>query len=170
MCRLHCKGCTRDNIFFDRAGETAALLDKGYTTDDHIPDTLRAINTYWFHIQMLVKYFKRGDILKLIKNINEIIFRAHADLLLSLYDALDWGPWETKVKRCVPEELQAHLLVYFAPADFAALRTAVEKGMALFQRDAEMICAAKGLRYPKTTADQIAEYFHKKMTLDRQPV
>ncbi|MCL2719174.1 MAG: aminoglycoside 6-adenylyltransferase [Lachnospiraceae bacterium] len=160
-CRQHCKGCTRDSIFFDRTGEVAALLDKGYTTDNYIPDTLRAIDTYWFHIQMLVKYFKRRDIYKLFKNINDFIFHAHIDLLLSHYDTLDWGSWETKVKRCVPEDLQKHLLVYFTSADFAELKTAIEKGMTFFQQDAKMICEAKGLLYPESMVQQIAAYFKK---------
>ncbi|MEQ3338227.1 adenylyltransferase [Clostridium butyricum] len=96
MCRQHAKGCTRKNIIFDRNGEIAKFLDKGYCTDNNIPDTIRAIDTYWFHSEMLIKYFKRKDIFKLIKNLN-IIFHSHVDLLLSAYDTLDWGAWESKV-------------------------------------------------------------------------
>lgn len=58
MCRQHLKSFTRENIIFDRTGEVAALLDIGYRTDNDLPDTLRAIDTYWFHTEMLIKYFK----------------------------------------------------------------------------------------------------------------
>jgi predicted nucleotidyltransferase len=163
MCRTHCKGCTKENIFFDRTGETAAFLDKGYRTENFLPDTLRAIDTYWFHIHMLVKYFKRRDMFKLIKNIHDVIFHAHVDLLLSHYDTLDWGPWETKVKRCVPEETQRHLLAYFAPASFAELEDAVKKGITLFERDAREICAAKGIQYPESVGRQVKEYFFRQL-------
>lgn len=159
MCKTHCKGCTKDNIFFDRIGEVAAFLDRGYRTDNNIPDTLRAIDTYWFHIQMLVKYFKRKDIYKIIATIHDFIFHAHIDLLLSRYDTLDWGSWESKIKRCVPEEIQRHLLAYFAPADFAELKAAVKKGMTLFEQDARSICAYKGISYPEAAGGQIMAYF-----------
>ena len=161
MCRIHCKGCGEGHIIFDRTGETAAFLRMGYTVENHIPDTLRAIDTYWFHIQMLVKYFKRKDVFKLVKNMYDFVFRAHVDLLLSRYDTLDWGGWEPKIKRCVPEETQRHLLVYFAPADFASLQAAAGSGMALFERDAKEICAAKGLIYPENTARQVTAYFDR---------
>ncbi|MBA9086626.1 hypothetical protein FHR92_003106 [Fontibacillus solani] len=108
MCRQHCKGCTRDDIIFDRTGEIAEFLDRGYRTDNYIPDPVRAIDTYWLHTEMLIKYFKRKDLFKLIKNI-DVLFHAHVDLLLSHYDTLDWGSWESKVKHCVPEEKQQHL-------------------------------------------------------------
>jgi hypothetical protein len=63
-CRQHLKGCTRANLIFDKTGEVGALLDKGLTTDNFTPDILRCIDTYWFHIEMLIKYFKRNDIFK----------------------------------------------------------------------------------------------------------
>ncbi|MCL1806813.1 MAG: aminoglycoside 6-adenylyltransferase [Oscillospiraceae bacterium] len=164
MCRIHCKGCDESNIIFDRAGETAAFLKMGYTTENYIPDTMRAIDTYWFHVQMLVKYFKRGDIFKLIKNIYEFLFRTHVDLLLSRYDTLDWGGWEPKIKRCVPEEMQRHCLAYFAPADFASLQAAVEKGIDLFEQDAKAICAFKGIDYPQNISDQVMAYFRRMLS------
>jgi hypothetical protein len=126
FCRQHLKGCMRKNIIFDRTGEVGTLLDKGCRTDNDIPSTVRAMDTYWFHVTMLIKYFKRRDVFKLIKNI-DILFHAHVDLLLSRYDTLDWGAWETKVKHCVPEEKQKHLLEYSAAADFTALEAAVRR-------------------------------------------
>ncbi|MCL2254983.1 MAG: aminoglycoside 6-adenylyltransferase [Lachnospiraceae bacterium] len=166
MCRNHCKGCTRENIFFDRTGETAIFLDKGYRTDNYITDTLRTIDTYWFHIQMLVKYFKRRDFFKLYKNIHDFIFQAHVGLLLSHYDTLDWGPWETKVKLSVPDEMQKHLLVYFTMADFTAIAESIMKGMAYFEQDARAICKAKGLTYPENMAVKVAEYFKLNIACD----
>ena len=162
MCRQHCKGCTKDNIIFDRTGEVAEFLDRGYRTDNYIPDPVRAMDTYWFHTEMLIKYFKRKDIFKLIKNI-DILFHSHVDLLLSQYDTLDWGSWESKVKHCVPEEKQQHLTSYFAKADFSALEATIKKSITLFRQDAEEICKAKELDYPATIAEQVISYFNKRM-------
>lgn len=162
MCRQHCKGCTRDNIIFDRDGEVAALLDKGYSTEHAIPDPVRAMDTYWLHTEMLIKYFKRKDMFKIIKNI-DILFQSHVDLLLSQYDTLDWGSWESKVKHCVPEEKQEHLTSYFTNADFSALEIAVRRSIQLFKKDAEEICRAKGIAYPDKIAQYIITYFNRRM-------
>jgi predicted nucleotidyltransferase len=35
MCKLHLTGCTPEHIFFDRTGETAELLSKGYRIDNN---------------------------------------------------------------------------------------------------------------------------------------
>ena len=121
FCRQHLKGCTRDNIIFDRTGEVGILLDKGLTTDNNIPDPVRCMDTYWFHLEMLIKYFKRGDVFKLLKNI-DFLFHAHVDLLLSQYDTMEYGAPETKVKRCVPKDKQAHLLAYYTTPEPDALK------------------------------------------------
>lgn len=162
MCRQHLKGCTRDNMIFDRTGEVAELLDKGFRTDNYIPDTVRAMDTYWFHTEMLIKYFKRKDIFKLIKNI-DILFHSHVDLLLSQYDSLDWGAWESKVKHCVPNDKQHHLRSYFTNAEFKDLEEAVKRSMHLFKQDAEEICEIKGINYPNLIAEQVISYFNKRM-------
>lgn len=162
MCRQHCKGCTRDNIIFDRDGEVAEFLDKGYRTDNHFPDPVRAMDTYWFHLEMLIKYFKRKDMFKLIKNI-DTMFHAHVDLLLSQYDTLDWGSWESKVKYCVPEEKQQHLLSYFTKTEFGDVEAAVKRCITLFRQDAEEICKIKSINYPDTIAQQVISYFQKRM-------
>ncbi|WP_058300716.1 aminoglycoside 6-adenylyltransferase [Gorillibacterium timonense] len=165
MCRQHCKGCSREQIIFDRDGEVAEFLDRGYRTDNHIPDAVRAMDTYWFHTEMLIKYFKRQDRFKLLKNI-DVLFHAHVDLLLSQYDTLDWGSWESKVKYCVPEEKQQHVLGYFAKAEFADLEAAIRSSMLLFRQDAEELCKAKGIDYPDTIARQVISYFEKRMNAD----
>lgn len=162
MCRQHCKGCTKENIIFDRSGEVLEFLNRGYGTDNYIPDTVRAMDTYWFHAEMLIKYFKRKDMFKLIKNI-DVIFHAHVDLLLSQYDTLDWGSWESKVKHCVPEEKQQHLMTYFAKADFVELEKAMKVAMMLFQEDAKEICRKKCIEYSDRVSEQVIEFFNRKL-------
>ncbi|HPJ02462.1 MAG TPA: aminoglycoside 6-adenylyltransferase [Candidatus Limiplasma sp.] len=162
FCRQHLKGCTRDNIIFDRTGEVSALLDRGLTTDNYIPDPVRCMDTYWFHLEMLIKYFKRGDIFKLLKNI-DFLFHAHQDLLLSQYDCLHYGAPETKVKKCVPKDKQAHLLSYFAPAEPETLKKQMLLCMRNFAADAAEVCAAKNIQYPPHIAQKVIEYFERSL-------
>jgi predicted nucleotidyltransferase len=156
MCKLHCKGCSKKDIIFDRTGETAVFLEKGYTVDNYIPDTIRAIDTYWFHAMMIVKYFKRNDIFKLKKNI-DILFQAHVDLLLSFYDTLDWGSWESKVKYCVPKEKQEYLKSYFTTADIESMKNTINKCIKVFENDSNEICKIKKIDYLEAKSQIIIE-------------
>ena len=162
MCRQHCKGCTVDNIIFDRTGEVAKLLSRGLRTDNYLPDPIRVMDTYWFHTEMLIKYFKRKDIFKLIKNI-DVMFKAHVDLLLYHYDTLDWGAWESKVSHCVPIEKQENLKVYFAPATCDDLKKVIAKGMYLFQQDAREICRVRGIEYQESISEQVISFFYRQL-------
>lgn len=162
MCRQHLKGCTREHIIFDRTGEVGALLDQGLRTDNQLPDLVRAMDTYWFHAEMLIKYFKRKDMFKLLKNM-DVIFHAHVDLLLSQYDTLDYGAWETKVKYCVPKEKQQHLLSYFTTADFNNIELTMKRCMPLFLQDAKEACFTKNVIYPERIAELTMEYFLRQL-------
>lgn len=163
MCRQHCKGCTSDHIIFDREGQVGRFLSHGYRTNNDIPDTVRAMDTYWFHVEMLIKYFKRKDIFKLIKNM-DILFHSHVDLLLSQYDHLDWGAWESKVKYCVPMDKQAHLTKYFTTADFSSFEMIIKECMPIFYEDAKEICRCKGIVYPENIPNKVMSYFHNRIS------
>jgi len=143
---------------FNRTGEVGILLDKGLRVEQGIPDPTRCMDTYWFHLEMLIKYFKRNDVFKLIKNI-DFLFHSHVDLLLSQYDTLNYGAWETKVKKCVPAQKQAHLLAYYTQADTESLKKQMILCMRYFAKDAQEICALKNLSYPPNIADKVMSYF-----------
>lgn len=162
FCRQHMKGCTRQNIFFDRTGEVGILLDKGLRTDNVLPDAVRCMDTYWFHVEMLIKYFKRKDVFKLLKNI-DMLFHAHIELLLSQYDTLDYGAWETKVKKCVPPEKQQHLLAYYTTAEPEALRTQMLRCMRYFAQDAQEIITQRQLPYSPHIAEEVMAYFERSL-------
>ena len=163
MCRQHLRGCTRPNIIFDRDGEVGALLDQGLRPEDAPPDLLRAVETYWFHIEMLVKYFKRKDLWKIIKNL-DFVFHAHVDVLLAQYNTLDWGGWETRVKQCVPAEKQHNLAFYFREPDFLALEKALKQAMLAFYEDSVEVCRQKGIANPHAVAQQIMAYFTEEVS------
>jgi hypothetical protein len=93
-----------------------------------------------------------------------MIFHAHVDLLLDQYDTLDWGAWESKVKKCVPPEKQQHLLAYFVPADFESMKQMIRKCMRLFKADAEAACEKKGIVHPAYIPDLVMNYFDRRMS------
>lgn len=159
-CRQHLKGCTRANLVFDSDGRTGALLDLGLTTDAYDPDPRRCFDTYWFHAEMLIKYFKRGDVFKIMKNI-DFLLHSHADVLLAVHDSIDWGGWETKVKRCVPREKQAHLLKYYSTPELPALARTIKECMADFDADAREAFRIKGIPYDGRVADLVIGYFRR---------
>jgi predicted nucleotidyltransferase len=159
LCKMHCQGCAKKDIIFDRTGETKKILENGYRIENYMPNLTRIIDTYWFHTVMLIKYFKRGDLFKILKNMN-ILFHSHVDLLLSQYDTMDWGSWESKVKHCVPLDKQEHLKIYFTKANMAELEKAVIKGIGLFKNDSDEICKEKGINYSKKNGNEIIKYFN----------
>ena len=161
-CRQHLKGCTRENLIFDRKGDRGLLLDKGLRTDNNIPEPERCFDTYWFHVEMLIKYFKRRDIFIIIKNM-DFLFQSHVDLLLSLYDTLDWGAWETKVKKCVPEEKQAYLLSYFTTGDIESYGKSVKKAIITFHEDGKEVYLRKNIPYPENIAQMVTAYFNREV-------
>jgi predicted nucleotidyltransferase len=161
-CKQHLKGCTRKNIIFDRNGEVGLLLDKGYRTDNYLPKPERCFDTYWFHIEMLIKYFKRNDLFKIIKNM-DFLFHSHVDLLLSEYDKLDWGAWETKVKKCVPQDKQIHLQTYFTKANIENYILVIKECMVYFDRDAKEIFHKQGIKYPGNISNLVMDYFNREV-------
>jgi hypothetical protein len=162
FCRQHLKGCTRENIIFDRDGEVNALLDRGLRAEQGVPDPVRCMDTYWFHLEMLIKYFKRGDVFKLLKNI-DFLFHAHADLLIAQYDTLDYGAPETKIKKCVPREKQMHLLAYFAPPVPDTMKKQMLTCMRYFEQDARDVCADRKIAYPPRIAQEVMAYFERSL-------
>jgi predicted nucleotidyltransferase len=167
-CRQHLKGCTRDNIIYDTDGRVGELLDKGLRTYNFNPDPLRCFDTYWFHVEMLIKYFKRGDLFKIIKNMDFLV-QSHVNLLLAEYDTLDWGAWETKVKKCVPSDKQLHLLAYYTHPDLDSYKKAVVKGFEHFHRDAQAIFKNKGLHYKEHVATAVMDFFVRELSPSQAP-
>jgi hypothetical protein len=111
---------------------------------------------------MLIKYFKRKDIFKIIKNI-DFLFQSHVNLLLFEYDTIDWGAWETKIKKCVPTQKQEHLLAYYTIPDFDLYKKAIISGFQYFNSDAKEIFNKKGLTYNDNVASSIMAYFMREL-------
>ncbi|QAA33419.1 hypothetical protein [Clostridium manihotivorum] len=112
---------------------------------------------------MLIKYFKRNDIFKLLKNI-DILFHSHVDLLLFQYDSLDYGSWETKVNHCIPMDKREHLKLYLSKADLKDLEKTIKAALVTFKQDSEDLCKSKGLNYSSRVSSQVISYFNKRIS------
>lgn len=162
MTRLHSTVSSMESIIFDRNGETAAFLK---ASEEIIPtpgDPVRLMDTYWFHVQMLVKYFKRRDLFKLLKNV-DILFHAHVDLLLFGHDSTDWGGWESKVKHSLSAEKQENLKAYFTRANFDEIEQMMRRSITVFRKDAREICKMKDIAYREDLPEKVSGYFVRRM-------
>lgn len=133
MCRIHYEDLTEENIFFDREGKVASLINKDFNKQTWQDDIPRLIETYWLHIYMTGKYFMRKDYFKL-EGILRILMDAHTSLLLSVYDRITWGGAANKL-HYLPEEKQAHLKKYYCAEDLDLLIENLWKAMCWFEED-----------------------------------
>lgn len=143
----HYKSTKESDIIFDKDGRILQLI-KNAPKGGYIPyyDIMYANLTYWHHANMIIKYFKRKDYFKLVKN-TDILMQSHIKLLLSLYDKTTWGDWDSKLKY-IPKDKQQHLMLYYASNDFSVMYDNIKQSIIMFSNDAKEIFATKSLEYP----------------------
>lgn len=162
MTRLHSQGFTSEHIIFDRDESVKDFMAKIVPLDYEKPSLERIIDTYWFHAEMLVKYFKRRDFFKLVKNI-EVLFQSHVELLVYQYNNIGFAPWESIVKSCVPQEKQENLKLYFTEPDIDKMEEGIRKCMNVFEDNAAETCKQAGVNYPKDVSKKVIADFDVKM-------
>jgi predicted nucleotidyltransferase len=160
MSKIHYAGCTEEDILFDKHGEVKYLLENQEDESIAERDILQLIDKYWFHCNMMIKYYRREDIYKLMKNL-QIIFSTHFELLLSKYQKTNWGGWDSLIKHNIPQEKQIELLQYFCSGNLLEINKALYKVTNLFSQDAHRICKDKGFDYPQEIEQNIMNNFRK---------
>jgi hypothetical protein len=162
FCRVHRVGCTPEHVIFDRDSTVAALLARGPGLASGGPPNLGyAIDTYYFHAQMIIKYLLRPDLLKMGKVLREL-YHAHSEVLLAGYRRADWGSPEMRLQHDAPAERVAHLLDYLAPADPVTAARQLGRAYANFGDDARMVCALRGVPFPDELERAVRESFAKR--------
>ncbi len=162
--KVHYTGCNEEDILFDREGEVKALLLNQDEESTAARDILQLINKYWFHCNMLTKYYRRKDIFKLLKNL-QYLFDTHVNLLLSKYQKTNWGGWESLIKYNIPKEKQIELLKYFCSGDLKEINKTLHMVTSLFSKDAKGICREQGMDYPQEIEELIMNNFRKYVNL-----
>lgn len=158
---LHSTDVDFKDIIFDRGSEISKIVKHAPKGTLCKYDTIYAIETYWHHTHMIIKYFKRKDYFKLLKTI-EILMRSHVYLLLSEYDQTTWGGWESKIK-FIPQEKQNHLMNYYASNDFDIIAKNIMESIIFFSLDAKEICRDQTLTYPLKMEEKIMSEWKKQM-------
>lgn len=120
MCKLHYTDLKRENIIFAVDDVADALIQHAPQGTLWHDDIKRLIETYWLHIQMSVKYFKRKDFFKL-DGILRTLMDTHSSLLLNAYDKITWGGTANKL-HYIPQEKQRHLMKYGCIEDYDCMK------------------------------------------------
>lgn len=162
LCRLHATGCNETDIIFDKNHAVKKYFDLSKPILAEEYDPIRAIDTYWFHTHMLIKYLKRDDFFKLMKNI-DVLFQAHVHLLLSFYDRSLWGDLESKIKLWIPKKKQEYLKAYFTNGNERHFEEMVKRNLKFFQKDAEYICEKLNLCYSSIIPKEVIDYFNRRL-------
>ena len=160
FCQIHYTGCNNDDILFDKNGVVKELFENQEEQSIPSRNILQLIDKYWFHCNMLVKYYRRNDIFKLQSNIQHI-FHTHTQLLLSKYQRTTWGGWESLIKYNIPQNKQKNLAQYFCSADLAEIRATIYRVVDSFSRDAKELCRENGIEYPEEIEALILSEFKK---------
>ena len=104
ICRVHYTDLKMEYVVFDREGQVRKLIEKSPKGETWNSD-LETLNTsYWFHINMSIKYLKRKDFFKL-HYLMRTLMDTHVALLLNGYDQIPWGNKANKLN-FLPEEKQ----------------------------------------------------------------
>ncbi|WP_105614484.1 aminoglycoside 6-adenylyltransferase [Vallitalea okinawensis] len=155
--RIWYKGCTKKDIIFDKDGDINKLLNRKQKDKNMEIDILHTIQKYWLLCFIIVKYYNRRDIFKLLYMMNEL-FQTHVQLLFRFYRPDEWGSWADQIKSSIPFEKQQNLLSYFCKADLESIMKNLLLSITAFEEDAKMICVRNQMPYEETLATKIKDY------------
>ncbi len=143
MCRIHYTDLTEKDIIFDTADRVKQLCAHCPHGSFWNGKLERLIKTYLFFFHMTAKYLLRQDYFKL-NHVMRTLYDTHASLLLTGYDAINWGGAENKL-HFLPNEKQEHLKKYFCTDDFSFNKSNLWESMEWFEQDMRDVLEKKAL-------------------------
>lgn len=153
MCKIHYADLQTDNIYFDKTGKAAALINTNRIRHTWSDDICHLIDTYWLHIHMTAKYLLRRDYFKLA-GVLRILMDTHTSLLLTAYDQTTWGSSANKL-HYLPEDKQCHLKRYYCDANFQHTQANLRQSMLWFEEDIQEFKIAEAVEQNKTISDKV---------------
>lgn len=157
MCRIHYTDLKMEYVVFDREGQVRKLIEKSPKGKTWNSD-LKALNTtYWYHINMSIKYLKRKDFFKL-HYLMRTLMDTHVALLLNGYDQIAWGNMANKLN-FLPEEKQQHIMEYNCSCDFSENVSTLWRLMNWFAEDYNEVCEIKGVKADNRIAEMVEEFW-----------
>ena len=109
--------------------------------------------TYWFHMNMAIKYLKRQNFFKL-EHLMRILMDTHISVILTGYDQIRWGGMANKL-HFVPEENSKHVMKYGCVEDFEVNRRNLLQEMSWFEEDYRDVCSIKGVHVHTELAETV---------------
>ncbi len=140
------RGKPEDRIVFDREGALAAVRGEA-SRAQFSPDCLgRTIDEYWVYAYINGKYWRRGDLYKLLY-LQQTLFQIHVRLLQAFHPTADWSWWAASVQQ-LSRERQEQMRVYFGANEAPAIAAALSTELDLFSQDAQAACQVWSIEYP----------------------
>lgn len=106
---------------------------------------------------MTAKYLIRQDYFKL-NHVMRILYDTHVSILLTAYDAINWGGAENKLS-FLSADKQEHLKKYFCIDDFSINRKNLLKSIEWFEKDINGILENKKMNYDIKNIFAVKEYW-----------
>lgn len=157
MCKVHYTDLKEKDIVFDVNNHVKKLCEDcphGNLWNDNIE---RLITTYLYHFHMTAKYLIRQDYFKL-NHVMRILYDTHVSILLTAYDAINWGGAENKLS-FLSADKQEHLKKYFCIDDFSINRKNLLKSIEWFEKDINGILENKKMNYDIKNIFAVKEYW-----------
>jgi len=133
-------------VLFDRAGLLAAPAEAPAPPPFAAGQVSHAVDNYWVYMFLNGKYYRRGDLYKLLY-VQDVLFHIHMGLLHAFCPERAWHWWALDVQDLSAEQRE-DMLVYFSVASPEAIARALAREVDLFSRDAQAACRQWGLEYP----------------------
>lgn len=161
ICRVHYTDLKMEYVVFDREGQVRKLIEKSPKGETWNSD-LETLNTsYWFHINMSIKYLKRKDFFKL-HYLMRTLMDTHVALLLNGYDQIPWGNKANKLN-FLPEEKQEHIMYYKCSNDFYENTCTLWRVMNWFGEDYAEVCRMKGIEADNKISAMVEDFWIENM-------
>jgi hypothetical protein len=150
------RGKPEDRILFDREGTLAAVRGEARPAP-FAPDRLgAAIDEYWVYAYINGKYWRRGDLYKLLY-LQQTLFQIHVRLLQAFHPTADWSWWPASVQQ-LSVERQEQMRVYFGANEAPAIAAALKTKLDLFSQDAQAACQVWGVDYPHALEQHVRRH------------
>jgi predicted nucleotidyltransferase len=141
------RGKPEDRILFDREGLLAAVREEARPAHFSSDRLGPIIDEYWVYAYINGKYWRRGDVYKLLY-LQQILFQIHMRLLQAFHPTADSSWWAASVTQLSPER-QEQLRVYFGASEPEAIAAALQTELDLFSQDAQAACQVWSVDYPQ---------------------
>lgn len=159
MCKIFYMNLQNEHIIFDKQEYVKELVLNAPLGSFYSMDRKRIIETYWFYVEMSIKYFKRKDFFKL-EGVMRVLFDMHSSLILTGYDKINWGGTENKL-HFIDSRKQKHLMKYGCIEDLSCMRNNLLQSICWFEEDVEDIGTVENQKYSHTIGELIKEHWIK---------